>query len=390
MCIVELRLKQATPALIGYYVPELVDDLYFLRPTSLKGIWRWTARTLIAGILYDEGFLIGQSTKDFVKIPTNKEVEVISYLVGHEIGLGYVKDEGAEASAFRLLTYTDHKPHVITMNGRRVSQLRLQRLTLLTLRKRTLQSFENGLFTVKLLNIRRMEDEKLELAVRLLVLALTIMGLGKGSRRGLGSFDIIEVRGLKLERNFREFLEATYKLAELVVSTSPLVRRLRKESVKGLPPMPAFSKSTYMNRPISIIYSLSDVRWMDIHNFFLRGARSKGGMDPLTTNKYAWILGLPRSQRGTGYMVLQKEVRRASPVLVTVHSRHVFDDVRNSVLVTFLTSSDWPTQLTWIGAFKSTIKIDEALIVNAMNQAENSFLNFVGKPNLTPLWPSSR
>jgi len=393
---VELRVEQVTPALIGYHTPEIIDDLYFLRPTSLKGVWRWVARAVVAGILYDRNLLIGRSDRDYVRIPTREEAEVISCIVGKELGLGYAGEkEESTASAFRVVVSVDRKPRVTDVDSYQANQRRLQRLVLLTLGRRSVKYFENGTFTVKLINTRTMDREKVELAIRTLILALTIMGVGKGSRRGLGSFDIVNVQGLEIERSFRDFMETTYKLAERIILASSAIRRLR-EGFKGLPPMPVISKSahsihlsetgTRVNRKVTTIYTLENVNWVDVHNIFLRGVRSRKGVDALTQKREAWILGLPRSQKKTGYVVKNVD-RRASPILVSVHNRHIFNDVRKGVVVTFLTSADWPKSMKWVGASTKSIMVDEALIANAMMNAENLLLNLLGKPNLTPIWP---
>jgi len=398
--VVEIRLEQATPALVGYYRPDFVDQLFYLRPPSIKGIWRWTARALIAGVLYDRDLMVGRPANDFIRVPTREEAEAVSFIVGKELGLGYAGEERkSAASAFRLMVSVDRRPRVVTIDNAEASRRGLQRLVLLTLGKerKTIQGFEGGAFTVRLIRVGNLDREAQELAVRALVLALTIIGVGKGSRRGLGSFDIIGVQGIHLERSFREFMEATYKLAERVVSRSTAIQRLRR-SPRGLPPMPVISKSTVTvggagegyGRPLSrratAIYALSGVRWTDVHNLFLRGFRSRRGPDPLTQAREAWILGLPRSQRGTGYKARAAD-RRASPILVAVHNRHIFSDVQQSTVVTFLTSGDWPRSIEWRGAGSMTITVDEALVVRAMNDAESFLLGFFGRQGQAPLWP---
>ncbi|WP_054853616.1 hypothetical protein [Vulcanisaeta distributa] len=84
-----------------------------------------------------------------------------------------------------------------------------------------------------------------------------------------------------------------------------------------------------------------------LHNFFLRPERArvlKGGNplinDDLRNRLEAWVLGLPREQRGgTGYIMRGNVTRRASPMLLAVHSKQ-------SYLAVFI-SADWPRELTW-------------------------------------------
>ncbi|MHA1632114.1 MAG: type III-B CRISPR module RAMP protein Cmr1 [Candidatus Freyarchaeota archaeon] len=38
---------------IGSHEPNALDELWYLRPTGVKGVWRWWARALVAGALHD-------------------------------------------------------------------------------------------------------------------------------------------------------------------------------------------------------------------------------------------------------------------------------------------------------------------------------------------------
>jgi hypothetical protein len=88
-----------------------------------------------------------------------------------------------------------------------------------------------------------------DLAVKTLVLALQLMGVGKGSRRGLGSLDLTNVLipRIRLPGNLRDLLNEVHGEAVDVV------RRYARECPKtimrscdkrSLPPMPVVSKLT--------------------------------------------------------------------------------------------------------------------------------------------------
>ncbi|HEU97784.1 MAG TPA: CRISPR-associated protein Cmr1, partial [Fervidicoccus fontis] len=72
--ILRLKVTNFTPLLVGWYEPNIVDPIG-LRPTELKGIWRWWARAFACGVLYDGGS--NPLPSDLVKI------------VGKDLGLGY-------------------------------------------------------------------------------------------------------------------------------------------------------------------------------------------------------------------------------------------------------------------------------------------------------------
>jgi len=390
MRLVELRLEQVTPAFVGYYKPEIIDSSWYLRPTSLKGIWRWTARALVAGVLYDLGLLHGEQTRALLRVPTESESRAISLIVGRELGLGFAGEDSV-SSAYRLSIEFNRKPSSIDIDPRSAQYRNLQRLILLTLGKRgRIEGFERGSFTLRVSIIREVDRRRAELAVRTLVLALTLLGLGKGSRRGLGSFDVTSVRGLdRIERRFRDYVKATYSLAEQVIRGSDAVRMLSRREREGLPPVPALAKSEFRGRPTSSIHVLAEANWVDVHNFFVRKHRSaRLGTDPLASNTVAWILGLPRSQRSTGYEIASRGVsRRASPILVSVHRNHLFEDLRNGVVVTFLASGDWPRELKWKGASTVSISVDETAVINALSVAERALLQYVGSSKGRRVWP---
>jgi hypothetical protein len=88
-----------------------------------------------------------------------------------------------------------------------------------------------------------------DLAVKTLVLALQLMGVGKGSRRGLGSLDLTNVLipRIRLPGNLRDLLDEVHGEAVDVVRryarecSKTMVRSCDKRS---LPPMPVVSKLT--------------------------------------------------------------------------------------------------------------------------------------------------
>ncbi|RSN73937.1 hypothetical protein D6D85_09145, partial [Candidatus Methanodesulfokora washburnensis] len=93
---------------------------------------------------------------------------------------------------------------------------------------------------------------------------------------------------------------------------------------------------------------------IELQDFFYRPERSRKmgfrissadkSQDAITRGRLAWFLGLPRTQRGTGYLDAEaREIkkRRASPVHLAVHE--------NEALFTLFLSGDWPTEIRWKG-----------------------------------------
>jgi CRISPR-associated protein Cmr1 len=401
--------------LVGWYSPELVDP-QGLRATEVKGIWRWWARAVIGGALYDECMLVGESSDEILRKPTSKEIESISCLVGKILGLGYATREGAEASRFTLKieTLTQGLERRVRCASREEGYKRME---LLSLGKGTMYYLPGVTFRITVDRIRSRYSDAENLAVKILVLALQLMGVGKGSRRGLGSLDLNSLDSrITIPSELRKLLDEVYNEAKDVVKKyakeCPRIN-VKPCNERSLPPMPVMSKLTSkdvsvradINFNITSVYlirsSSKDPQEMfrDIHNFFVRSERCRKLHDNpkcydwLRKNLEAWILGLPRAQKGTGYEVTVKGIdRRASPIIVSYHSEN--NRFGGGVFVTFLLSADWPTGMKWTGGkgtkrITRSIGLDDVKVVNAIATAFKEFNDYVDKANysLRRVWP---
>jgi CRISPR-associated protein Cmr1 len=408
-----LEVTNSTPMLTGWYSPELVDP-QGLRVTEVKGVWRWWARAVIGGALYDECMLVGESRGGILKRPRHDEIRLISCMVGKILGLGYATREGAEASRFTLKVET--LTQGLERRTRSISGAEgYQRMKLLSLGGRTANYIPEGAtFRVTVDRVRTRYDDAEDLAVKILVLALQLMGVGKGSRRGLGSLDLtnILIPRIRLPGKLRDLLDEIYSGAVDVVKR--YARECSKTTMRScdkrsLPPMPVVSRLTSkavgveanVDFNITSVYLIqgpgrsSQNMFVDVHNFFVRSERCRrlyGNPrcnDPLRDNLEAWILGLPRSQRGTGYEVTVGDVdRRASPIIVSYHSGS--NRFGGGVFATFILSVDWPREMEWTGGGgTSVIRLNEVGVVNAMSTAFNEFRDYVVKSgySLERVWP---
>lgn len=359
-----LELKLSTPASIGWYDPRVQDPLG-LRASEIKGLWRWWSRVCIAGAMYDRGLLKGERRKNIFLRPRDKEVEAISYFVGSIMGLGYAQKRNSEASRFSIYIDTEPETQTIDLTGRGEE---LQRIKLLTLRKRDEGESErqgvNGLppnlrFTLVVSKRTSVDEYPEEIALKILCAALQLMGVGKGSRRGLGSLDIVKVsheKGyLKLPRSITDLLNEIYHGCSRIVESygDKYVSELDTGQQFEIPPMPVLSKKQYQGVNITQVYSVEDVKFENVHNFFLRTWRCKtlhrkvSCTDDLRSKRAAWVLGLPRAQKGTGYMVPRElEVsRRPSPIIASYHGReNIFGP---GAFISVFLSGDWPVEIEW-------------------------------------------
>ena len=408
-----LEVTNSTPMLTGWYSPEFVDP-QGLRATEVKGVWRWWARAIIGGALYEECMLVGESRGGILRRPTRDEIRLISCIVGRILGLGYATREGAEASRFTLKIET--LTQGLERRARSISGAEgYQRMKLLSLGGRTINYIPEGAtFRVTVDRVRTKYGDAEDLAVKILVLALQLMGVGKGSRRGLGSLDLTNVLipRIRLPGSLRDLLDEVHGEAVDVVRryarecSKTMVRSCDKRS---LPPMPVVSKLTSkavgvganVDFNITSVYlvqgpgrGLQDM-FVDVNKFFVRSERCRrlyGNPrcnDPLRDNLEAWILGLPRSQRSTGYEVTVRDVdRRASPIIVSCHRGS--NRFGGGVFVTFILSADWPREMEWTGGgVTESIRLNEMEVVNAMSTAFKEFRDYVVKAgySLDRVWP---
>jgi CRISPR-associated protein Cmr1 len=408
-----LEVTNSTPMLTGWYSPEFVDP-QGLRATEVKGVWRWWARAIIGGALYDECMLVGESRGGILRRPARDEIRLISYIVGRILGLGYATREGAEASRFTLKVET--LTQGLERRARSISEAEgYQRMKLLSLGGRTINYIPEGAtFRVTVDRVRTRYGDAEDLAVKILVLALQLMGVGKGSRRGLGSLDLTNVLipRIRLPGKLRDLLDEVHGVAVDVVRR--YARECSKTTVRScdkrsLPPMPVVSKLTSkavgvganVDFNITSVYlvqgpgrGLQDM-FVDVNKFFVRSERCRrlyGNPrcnDPLRDNLEAWILGLPRSQRGTGYEVTVRDVdRRASPIIVSCHRGS--NRFGGGVFVTFILSADWPREMEWTGGgVTESIRLNEMEVVNAMGTAFKEFRDYVSRAgySLDRVWP---
>lgn len=354
---------------------------------------------MAAGALFERGLLRGAGGKDVVKTPTREEADCISQIVGLDMGLGHAGERGAQASCFRI-----RFEQVSFAPPKSVPQSlakRLQRVRLLTLGGRELQYIDRGSATLVVEEHTpcSLDGRSVEAALGALALALRLSCFGKGGRRGLGCFSV-RAHG-RYSALFAEEPKALIKRAvdaagAVVDRATARCRRLRRRSLSSceLPPMPTLSvarrydaciKESAVLTPYMLI-AVRGARWEGLHNFFLRPTRARvlhgdySAQDALRQALKAWILGLPREQKGTGYRILGGASRRASPLMLAVAG--------STAYLSVFVSADWPRELEWRGNGRQKIAVGEREILEATALALREFLDYVKKlGGAAETWP---
>ncbi|MCX8205286.1 MAG: type III-B CRISPR module RAMP protein Cmr1 [Candidatus Nezhaarchaeota archaeon] len=370
-----IRATALTPISMGGYdqqVEHEVDRRRLLeppRPTSIRGVWRWWARAIAAGVAFDEGL-------DEVRAA----IEVSNEL------LGFAGDRGASRSKFQITSVSDSTPRLIDLSRdpryRNIPRVRL-------LRGARCTAYDAGYrFSVEVRALSKDEDE-VRAGFYTLLCSLMLSGVGKMSRRGFGSLSMSIEGDLDELGEWRKVISNVAKADEQAAmegvrraidmargAVEPLAPRLERKPESGaLPKIPSVAKEPIesMGRLVPAKVYLATWRvdpaesLMCIGNICTRAAffSSASGErmpslpckllkishprdqpeDEYVESNPVCILGLPRSVMGTGYRIVDKDVsRRASPIIFKVLASQRGQTL---VLATTLVSSDWPREVEW-------------------------------------------
>ncbi|MCC6019125.1 MAG: type III-B CRISPR module RAMP protein Cmr1 [Candidatus Verstraetearchaeota archaeon] len=391
---VTLKLRSENWLLLGGYDTKFHKDDPF-RTQSIKGLWRYWLRAYIAGALYEAGKL--KCKKECIS-----EIKYICEKTGDILG------SLNSASKFRIIVNKvsfDEKEHK-NLSG-------AQRIRLLSLGRREKISYGENLYAEIRIeespHVRKVDENERKLAMGALLTALSLNGIGKGGRRGLGTFSV-EVNGF--EGKFLKDKKIDYSmLKELINETLNSARsylNLEVEEVSEIPPLDCIARVridlSEINESISLfnkkefpVFTIIKVEpktkkrledmIIELQDFFYRPERSRRmgfkitsadeSQDTITRKRLAWFLGLPREQKGAGYITNVN--RRASPIHLAIHE--------GMALFTFFLSSDWPAEIKWKGLYgeeqqgKKTLNVDGGRVKEAYLCSISSLENYLKKMN---------
>jgi len=394
--ILEIHLDLKTPLFAGSWEPNIVDEEFPLRPQTIKGWWRWWARAYAAGALFDSGLLRDDSKQAFNEV---------SELVGLKAGLGYADPLGRNSTAsvyvLDVTSIGDNTPinkvRAKTTKGYDMKPP-LQRITLLTRGKppKLLQYIDTETISFKIAIFLRKQSENVGLKAGLgaLLTALILSGFGKGGRRGLGCVDIREIRTKEgsLIKQFEHINASDVNSVSMLINeTKNAYRTLVEKGISyptssspSVPPLQLISNRIVSRSNLRVfqLYSLEGEKTLEnLHNFFASTKRkSVLGEDPFRKEYIGWILGLPREQKDTGYIVKDIE-RRASPFILAVHKQRAY--------LSLFISRDWPTEIKWVGNRTKHLSINEDSLITAFSKAKSAFEKYCKRTGIrcNIVWP---
>jgi CRISPR-associated protein Cmr1 len=389
---VTLDLRPETP-----FVHLYPDSDWPLRPSEVKGLWRWWARALVAGALFEQGFLYGAGRRDALKTPTREETDCISRIVGLDMGLGYADKRESQASCFRI-----RFERINFAQPRDVSRSLAHRFQLLKqlvryddyyrYRDYSPHYIDGGSATLVIDEHIpcSLDNKAVEAALGALALALRLSCFGWGGRRGLGCFSVKAYGRYSSLFNeepktlIRRVIAAVSGVVNRAVSRCGGLRRTAEPPKCKLPPTPAVSimrrydacaKDSAVITPYMLV-TVKGVHPEDLHNFFIPST-------PPTQN--VSIVKDPRDAvvRTLKSLMISSAVKRPSPMVLAA-----FAD--KTAYLSIFTSADWPQELE-LRQWPRRVPIAEGDILTATSLALKEFIDYVKKlGGVVDVWVSQR
>ena len=387
---VTLDLRPETPFVHLYPDPD-----WPLRPSEVKGLWRWWARALVAGALFEQGLLHGTGGRDALKTPTRGETDCISRIVGLDMGLGYAdkRERESQASCFRI-----RFEEVNFAPPRDVSQSLAHRFQLLKqlvrddgycrYRDYSPHYIDGGSATLVIDEHIpcSLDNKAVEAALGALALALRLSCFGWGGRRGLGCFSVKaygRYSSLFTEEPktlIRRVVAAVSGVVNRAVSRCRGLRRAAEPPKCALPPTPAVSimrrydacaKDSAVITPYMLV-TVKGVRPEDLHNFFAQSQNRAGAT--------AYDVRDAAVQTLKSMMIFAEGAKRPPPMMLAFSGKTAYLSV--------FTSADWPRELER-KQWPRIVVIAEMDILTATALALREFIGYVKKLGGTvEVWPS--
>lgn len=396
-------------ASMGWY--DTYSDI-MPRVTSIRGIVRWWFRALVGGVLYDHNLNEIDGTLELQQkiFGSNERASLITFKTKE---WNYEEAAREETMRIRILLMRINTLIKTKKYGKIPQQLKrleddlkgrvrklyedeykdkIRKLGRIT--NRNIEKFRSYIESIKeeILKILLTRfNIKLELyssqllnevsfyekiAVLSTLLSIELGSFGKMARRGHGSFiidykkthsELESIQNIINECKNKDLGERIKYIINLARTEVSKFFNLQKERYKdNLPAFPCISRNTVNGVQIYSIWQKKITNLNDLQEMFLR---TKSLAKELRKNYSAWYLGLPRSQRKTGYMSRTLEdLRRPSPLWVKLSSD-------NYAIISHFVSRDWPSDILWRGRREQKITVDKGEILRTAGFVNNFLRN---------------
>lgn len=394
--LVRIRCEAISYIRVGGYTAEPysaklgIQEL--IRASEIKGLWRWWARTLLGGVLWEDGYDVNLKDLD----------AATSTILGSE--------KQGSSSIKLVVDNTSISEQDFTSISDLMNNAKIARLELLTESKKEWEKFERYIkpgatFRISLYKVpfKDLPHEQELFAINSLILALLFSGVGSLINRGFGKLKVsiekssVDMKSIKeilsniynssneeeIKKNLKELLNASYSITKSIVNQ--LIKKnyniKKRIEENDLPLVPSINEKTFRydvavkRRNVSlneVLQCISDAslkrEWKSMKLFkrpfkmLLRNQKNevlkKGG-----EAYHTWILGLPRrgkfkeyninKEYNTGYE--SKYDRRQSAISFSLIK---LNDGRYAIIIYGFKTRDWITALKHMKHF-SCIYIKE-------------------------------
>jgi CRISPR type III-B/RAMP module RAMP protein Cmr1 len=192
------------------------------------------------------------------------------------------------------------------------------------------------------------------LSIISLILQLVLNGLSAFSSRGFAG---VKITDIYISDKIKDILDNINRLIEaknsneLKTSIYNLMNKTGTKGIEGVPYVPTFNKSCFRFEVYEVL-ERDDIKILSaINECVLKSSWKRLDNKPLSyggERYHTWILGLPRSQRNTGYFVVNKKgekfprlLRRKSAIGINIfENKH-----KKFIILHGFISQDWPLYL---------------------------------------------
>jgi len=342
--ILKIKCQTISYTRIGGYnsspYSQTLDILEKIRPSEIKGVWRWWARVILGTVLWNKNYEVDYQILD----------KIISDLFGSEDSSSKLLLKVNIVSSFEKIKKEDVESFAKNLKTQMGISSRIDLLSLKSKVKKDIKELliEPGLeFELIVTTTSDLSEEEASFAKYSLILSLLFSGIGSMLSRGFGKVKVLNINDKEIEKILNEIysgktkdevkkgienlisqaLESAAKYFEKNVEGNEKLMRDLRERKSKIPNIPLLDQSSFRFEVVKIyrknihldqilfciLSSTMKIEWKSIAKTktMFHQLKQKEQKDEVKREKghlyHTWILGLPRKgqdKRGqdTGYI----------------------------------------------------------------------------------------